>query len=256
MELDTRPTMLIRRSFAEKHLNLGGLGLEIGGYDRPLFRPSERRVKFLDYYSTEELRGFAARDGVQPEAIEAVDYVVKSDEFAREISERFDYVIASHVVEHVPDTINWFKNIEAVLKPEGRLFLIVPDKRYTFDYLRPLTTSEDVFRNHEQRRSAPSFDSVFQNIFMFRHVDAAARWKGEDKPQDQPGRFDVATAWKIACEYFERQDRSIHSHVYTSTSFLGILKELHAQGATKLKECGFYDVWNPSNEFFVALEMS
>ena len=38
----------------------------------------------------------------------------------------FDYLVASHVVEHVPDMIGWFGEIPAVLKAGGVLSLVFP----------------------------------------------------------------------------------------------------------------------------------
>lgn len=246
--------MAVRHSFAEQHLNLDGVGLEIGAYDRPFYRPTERQVRFLDHYSTEELKAFAARDGVDESAIVHVDYVVKDDDFAKDISERFDYIIASHVVEHIPDIARWLQNLERLLKPFGKVFLVVPDKRYTFDFLRPLSTVEDIVRCHKELHRRPPFDAVFQNLYLFRYVVASDVWSGAAAPQHLPGRFDVATAMDMAKDFYDSGDRSIHSHVFTSESFLSIITGLLERGLTTLDQCAFYDVWNPGNEFFVALQ--
>ncbi|MEX3900116.1 methyltransferase domain-containing protein [Paraburkholderia sp. BR10954] len=50
---------------------------------------------------------------------------------------KFDYVIASHVIEHVLDLVGWVHSLLAALKHAGRIVLAVPDRRYTFDYVRP-----------------------------------------------------------------------------------------------------------------------
>ncbi len=47
-----------------------------------------------------------------------------------------DLLVASHVIEHVPDLITWLREIASVLKPTGQARLAIPDRRYTFDLLR------------------------------------------------------------------------------------------------------------------------
>ena len=56
----------------------------------------------------------------------------------------FDYAIASNIIEHTPDMIGWLGDIARLVHPGGRLLLVVPDKRYTFDYLRRLSSLTDL----------------------------------------------------------------------------------------------------------------
>ena len=49
----------VRRDFARSVVDLYGSGLEFGVYDRPTFDPKIVNLKFLDYYSTEELKARA-----------------------------------------------------------------------------------------------------------------------------------------------------------------------------------------------------
>jgi len=251
---DERPPLTIRREFANRMLNMKGRGLEIGAYDRPLYGPTEANVQFLDYYTTEELADWARRDGLDPSMIVPVSYVVKQYNFADEIHEKFDYIVASHVIEHIPDIITWLQNAERVLLPGGRLFLVVPDKRFTFDHLRPLSTVDMIVQAFEERRTRPTYDAVFENIYMHRHVDARLVWDGEQSPEDLPKRFDYETASRISTEFYEREDRGVHSHVFTSDTFIAIVDELFRRRLIGLKRVGFHPTWNPNNEFFVALE--
>ena len=66
--------------------------------------------------------------------ITKIDYV-SSDGNLNIIKDKFDYVLSSHCVEHQPDLILHFKNVEKLLKKQGYYFLIIPDKRYCFDAL-------------------------------------------------------------------------------------------------------------------------
>ena len=56
----------------------------------------------------------------------------------------FDFVVAAHVIEHTRNPIATLRTWLRVLKPGGLLYLVVPDKRYTFDRARVRTTLEHV----------------------------------------------------------------------------------------------------------------
>ena len=46
----------------------------------------------------------------------------------KELSERFDYVFCNYVLEHVSDVQIVLSQIKILLKPEGKLFLVVPNR--------------------------------------------------------------------------------------------------------------------------------
>ena len=81
--------------------------------------------------------------------IEDVDVIATTD-LATAVStvapgERFAYIIASHVIEHLPDPIRFLRDCEALLEPGGVLSLAIPDKRVCFDHYAPL---DDDWRRH------------------------------------------------------------------------------------------------------------
>ncbi len=51
-----------------------------------------------------------------------------------------DFVIANHFLEHCENPIQTLRNFLRVLKDGGILYMAVPDKRFTFDVDRPVTT--------------------------------------------------------------------------------------------------------------------
>ena len=71
-------------------------------------------------------------------------------------SRRFNYVVASHVIEHIPNPLGWFNEIYGFMEPGGILSLAIPDKRYCFDRLRGLTTASDWIGVWLQKATRPT----------------------------------------------------------------------------------------------------
>lgn len=62
----------------------------------------------------------------------------------------WDYVITSHVAEHLYDAIKGVKEWMRVIKPGGYVFAIIPHKERTFDRDRPRTTLAELIRRHTE----------------------------------------------------------------------------------------------------------
>jgi SAM-dependent methyltransferase len=158
-----------------------GHGLEIGPLHTPFVTKAEADVVYVDIHPTEELRDyygrhprFRARDIVE------VDYPLLSGDGMHSIAEvtssvaPFDWVIASHVMEHVPDLVRWLQDIAAVLRDGGMLSLVVPDRRYTFDAIRPATTVGQILQAFYDRDERPSIRAVFDHHHAAVHVPPRA----------------------------------------------------------------------------------
>ncbi|MPW20588.1 methyltransferase domain-containing protein [Paraburkholderia sp. CNPSo 3157] len=71
-----------------------------------------------------------------------VDKIVETDAIwgkrtlAETLKRPVDFIVASHVIEHVPDLITWLRELSHALRPGGQVRLAIPDKRFTFDLLR------------------------------------------------------------------------------------------------------------------------
>jgi hypothetical protein len=89
--------------------------------------------------------------------IEEVDFVWTggplADAVPKDLHGTFDALIASHVIEHIPDVVGFLEAAAALLKDDGVVVLAVPDKRYCFDYFQPLTTTGQLLEAHAERRS-------------------------------------------------------------------------------------------------------
>lgn len=75
----------------------------------------------------------------------------------------YDFVVSCHSLEHTANPIKALMEWKRVLVDKGSLALILPDKNYTFDILRPVTTLEhllDDYKNNTPESDATHFDEV------------------------------------------------------------------------------------------------
>jgi SAM-dependent methyltransferase len=116
---------------------LSGRGLEFGAFANPFPVPKECQVEYADRFTSEEL--FLKRYPGQSIDIVPVSHVTSLDSFQGVRPGEFDFVIASHVIEHTRNPIGAIEKAYSALKPGGELVLVVPDKRLTFDRDRDIT---------------------------------------------------------------------------------------------------------------------
>ena len=109
---------------------------------------------------------------MDPAHLVDVDFVIKDGGILEAVHETFDYVVAAHVFEHVPNPIAWLDEMRALLRPGGILSLIIPDRRFTFDVLRPATSSGEMLEAYYTKRAKPSFADVFDQYYYWRTISA------------------------------------------------------------------------------------
>jgi hypothetical protein len=138
-----------RREKALHFLNQQGRGLEIGPSYNPLVsKASGARIETVDHTDRETLIAKYTAWGLPSDkidAIETVDHIWAGGSLLDVIPERgtYDYIIASHFLEHTVDVVSFLNDCEALLNDGGRLSLVLPDKRYCFDRFQPLSTVGD-----------------------------------------------------------------------------------------------------------------
>lgn len=123
---------------ANKYLK--GSGIEIGPAEHPLAVPHWAKVKYVDEISTEDLVNLYPY--LKKHDLVHVDVVDDGQSLKKFKDNTQDFIIANHFLEHVIDPIKTLKNFYRVLRPGGIVFMAVPDKRFTFDRLRPITPLE------------------------------------------------------------------------------------------------------------------
>jgi SAM-dependent methyltransferase len=231
------------------------VGLELGPLHAPIVRRGDGTIYYVDYASTEELRRHYRDDQNVTEIVD-VDIVLEDHDLSEAVGwlAPVDYVVASHVIEHVADPIGWLEDIGRVLRPGGIVTLAIPDKRYCFDVKRSPTELSDLVDAHLTGRHHPTIAQIFD--FRARaafSLTTAGLWAGDRThltlPDDERaalGACREALAENCAVE--------IHCSVFTDVSFIDLIGRLFLLDLLPSYEVAAFHPTAPGSvEFFVSL---
>jgi SAM-dependent methyltransferase len=203
-----REVRAARRALARRFL--AGDGLEIGALNLPLTLPRGARARYVDRMTVADLRReypeWEAWDLVEP------DVVDDGETLATVPGGSVDFVVANHFIEHTEDPLGTLANHLRVLRPDGVIFMAVPDMRRTPDATRAPTTVEHVDRDHREGPAASRREHF---------VDHVRAWEGLDEAAAQARGAEL-----------DAEDYSIHFHVWTPGTFAELL--VHARRALGL----------------------
>jgi SAM-dependent methyltransferase len=131
------------RDSALAHRWLDGLkGVEIGGAAHNAFH-----LDTLNVDRTRDMDTVYKREELECAGVAmAVDVVAEGDDLPFP-DEAFDFVLASHVLEHLPDPIRALQEWRRVAR--RYLFVVLPHRDRTFDRDRPVTPVDELLRRHE-----------------------------------------------------------------------------------------------------------
>lgn len=135
-----------RRQIAFHYLR--GDGIEIGALHQPLPLPRRTRVRYVDRMAIPELR--AHYPELRDCALVRVDVIDDGEVLGTVPDTSVDFLVANHLLEHCQDPIGTIASWLRVLRPEGILYMAVPDKRHTFDRDRPVTPLVHLIRDHRE----------------------------------------------------------------------------------------------------------
>lgn len=283
-----------RRNFVAHLVTPETRVLEIGALNTPMYRKKDARVEFVDWQSQEDLIAhYPYKENIQP-----VDHIVQGREIAAAVNKgapgKFDLIIANHVVEHIPDLIYWLQQLRQVATPEGRLFMAVPDRRYTFDLIRNETDVVDLIDCYRERLEVPSYAHILKHLYFKKKITAKDIWApAAPAPEPAPERaargvlkrlfgatepapapvveppLDVVplsslpqlrerrltlTEAMARAEAMAGEFHSLHCHVFTMQSFADVMGELSEASLVPWKIEKIADVPRNANEFLVLLK--
>jgi SAM-dependent methyltransferase len=79
----------------------------------------------------------------------------------------YDFVFASHILEHVVNPLKGLREITRVLKDDGICILILPWKEATFDHRRPISKFSKLVENYKNNRNEGYIDDYLPEIKEF-----------------------------------------------------------------------------------------
>jgi predicted SAM-dependent methyltransferase len=192
---------------------LFGKGIEIGGLHSPLKVPANAKVSYVDRMSVSDLKKhYSNFDETELVKVDIVD----DGEFLLTIPDAsVDFVIANHMIEHCENPLVTIENYLRVLKLGGIIYMAVPDKRYSFDIDRPVTSLEHLIRDYKE---GPQWSRR-------EHFEEWVTLVEKTQTNEVEKRIQQLFA----------MDHRIHFHVWTQEKFLELLLYCHEQAQLKLE---------------------
>ena len=227
----------IRRQIFKKNIpNYADLtGLEIGALCSPLLTKEESDVKYYDIFSKDTLIEHF-QEFYPGKTFVDVDFVAKTRSLSAVLGDnKFDYFIANHVVEHIPDFIGFFKAVAESLNDGGKFFLAIPDRRFTFDHDRPETSAGHLIVDHEDNGSVDAAEHILDSlIYHPEHLNLNVYWSDIES-----GRYNFVH----------------HHHVFNYETFLDrIVKPLIRMRYFPFSVLDYHYEIGLDNEFDIVLE--
>jgi SAM-dependent methyltransferase len=192
------------RQLMARHLEGSGIELGPGHHPFPLALPGVD-VRFVDRWLPEEsaeLFPYLANQGdfTAPHVVADLN----TDRLHPVPDASQDFVIASHVLEHLAEPIGLIAEIHRVLRPGGTALILLPDRHRTKDRDRPATSLEHLVS--EYRAGVTTVDDVHVVEFL----------KSRGKP--------LGTTPEERLETLDHhRRRSVHVHCWDAPEFLAVL---------------------------------
>lgn len=175
-----------------------GRCLEIGPLANPVVSPEVADVRYVDVVDRSGLVAhYDGNPAVDPDAIpEQHFWLTRPEGTVATLAEAvaadapYQHVVASHVIEHVPDMVGWLRDVAQVLTWDGALLLAVPDRRYCFDVHRAPATVGQVLQAHLDGDRTPSVRAVLDHFMRAVDYTAEQAWAGEPPPAQRSHPID------------------------------------------------------------------
>lgn len=223
-----------RRQLLLEGLDVGRTtGLEIGPLHNPILRKPDADVLYVDHVGTGALREKYAGDAaVRQELIVDIDIVWADGAFSDACGgRRFDYVVASHVIEHIPNVIGWLAQLKSVLHASGTVRLIVPDRRYCFDYRRQTSSVADMILAWRSNATVPGARPLLDFMLNIAPLELDEAWSAAPRPDPRPARKDFDGAIRVI-EHVEAEGiyHDAHCWTFTPLGFARLMRQLAGYG--------------------------
>jgi SAM-dependent methyltransferase len=212
-------------------------GLEISPNWAPVVVRGEAQMVYCDRLSTEELQSREkdnqGRIGFKCD-VEEMDFVWKDGTLLPsyfEDDEKFDFVVSSHVMEHVPNFLGFLAQQFRVCKNDGVVCFVVPDVRLSGEHFRPLTTPGQLIDALLVNRDKPSPGMVYEATYHIFDWPGLENLKAKHVLETKRG-YTTAQAAEFARVAVETYI-DVHCWSFTYATFEDVF--------TEVRDAGFLD---------------
>lgn len=225
---------LFHREFGYRLLD--GSGLEIGAFHQPALLPQRCVVSYCDAVTREEAVKFFPE--LKLDDLVPVQHIVDLDKdgLSAFTDGSYDFIVINHVIEHVANPIKVVAELFRVVKPQGVVVISAPDKNFTFDKTRDLTSFGHLLEEYRQGISQVTDEHYLD---FLRGVHPELVQQGEERLRQ-------------AVESV--RNRREHAHVWDSATFEAFLHSsfdvLGIQAVKRFESGG----WENSFEYFSVWE--
>ncbi len=186
---------------------LTGSGVELGPGHRPMpMLFPDVPVRYVDRWEPDrnhelfpEIADASAFP--KPDIVANLDI----DRLSALTDESQDFVIASHVLEHLADPLSQLAEMHRVLRRGGGALIFLPDRRYTFDRDRAPTPLRHLITDHQERVT------IVSNEHLEDHLRKTGVWQDSWTEEDRRREFAL------------NRERSVHVHCWTEHEFLPVV---------------------------------
>lgn len=197
----------ITHTFLIDIIGFEGYGLEVGGPSK-IFRkaipiyPKAKKIDFVNFSNSTIWEGqiHNSKPVFYYQNKNGKRLISEASELNFPINKPYDFIISSNCLEHVANPIKALKRWKEVLKKDGKMMLILPNKDFSFDRYRPHTTIEHLIEDFTQNIGEDDLT----------HLDEIL--KLHDLEMDKPaGSFEDFKARSLN----NKLNRCLHHHVFS-----------------------------------------
>jgi hypothetical protein len=192
-------------------------------------------VLYTDYIENEEIQIKAMQNpGMRDETVPEIDFIWLPGKPLKSCAPsgiQFDFALACHVMEHVPNPLGWINDILETMAVDAPLRLTIPDKRKTTDYFRDETTFSQLVSYWLERPAVPSAFQICDFLSGSLDGNVAQGYDSHGTPLSKARTYTDKEAIDTAeFVYNERQYIDAHCTVWTVDGFTDVFSRIVTQG--------------------------
>lgn len=193
-------------------------GLEIGGpsgiFARHGILPIYPLVEKLDNcnFATQTIWEGNLREGphfiYDNQRPSGYQYIAEATELRMIPDSTYDFLLSSHVLEHLANPLKGLREWRRVLKDDGILILVVPHKDGTFDHRRPVTRLSHLIEDFRHETTEEDLTHL-EEVLALHDLDI------------HPGGCDISTLRERSLKNYE--NRCLHQHVFDTALLMQVI---------------------------------